>query len=90
MFFSVKHSIRIGGKVYIPCICYELTKALELTVKNLEKQGKATIYDKMVFFQNGKIVEEKPTTEEISVVEKFKKVKKTKKEPIINDEYAGF
>lgn len=89
MFFSVKHSIRIGGKVYMPCICYNLTKVLELTVRDLEKQGKAIIHDKIVFFQNGKIVEEKPTTEEISVVrenlttEQPKKNKKTKKEPII-------
>ena len=60
MFFSVKHSISIGGKVYMPCVCYDLTKVLELTVKDLEKQGKATIYDKMVFFQNGVIVEGKP------------------------------
>lgn len=91
MFFSVKHSIRIGGKVYMPCICYELTKVLELTIKDLEKQGKATIHNKMVFFQNGTIIEDKPvvqenltTAEEISVVEKPKKVKKAKKEP------AGF
>ena len=95
MFFSVKHSIRIGGKVYMPCICYELTKVLELTVKDLEKQGKATIYDKMVFFQNGVIVEDKPTAEEISVVEIPKKVKKAKKEPVITkepviEEYEGF
>ncbi len=84
MFFSVKHSIRIGGKVYMPCICYELTKVLELTVKDLEKQGKATIHDKMVFFQNGAVIKENLTTdEEISVVEKPKKIKKTKKEPII-------
>ena len=89
MFFSVKHSIRIGGKVYMPCICYELTKVLELTIKDLEKQGKATIHNKMVFFQNGTIVEDKP------VVEIPKKVKKAKKEPVITkepviEEYEGF
>ena len=96
MFFSVKHSISIGGKVYMPCVCYELTKVLELTVKDLEKQGKATTYDKMVFFQNGTIVEDKPvvqenltTAEVFQVVEKPKKVKKAKKEPVI-EEYEGF
>lgn len=83
MFFSVKHSIRIGGKVYMPCICYELTKVLELTVKDLEKQGKATIYDKMVFFQNGKLVEEKSVVKKNLTTEK---PKKAKKEPIV----AGF
>ena len=49
----------------------------------------------MVFFQNGTIVEDKPTTEEISVVEIPKKVKKAKKEPVITkepviEEYEGF
>ena len=73
MFFSVKYSIRIAGKVYMPCICYPLTRFLELTVKDLEKQGKATIYDKMVFFQNGKIIEEKPVAEENFITEKPKK-----------------
>lgn len=78
MFFSVKHSIRIAGKVYMPCICYNLTKFLELTVKDLEKQGKATIHDKMVFFQNGKIIEEKLAVKEHLTTEKSKKEKKTK------------
>ena len=75
MFFSVKYSIRIAGKVYMPCICYTLTRFLELTVKDLEKQGKATIYDKMVFFQNGKIIEEKPAAKENLAAEKPKKAK---------------
>ena len=78
MFFSVKYSIRIAGKVYMPCICYNLTRFLELTVKDLEKQGKATIHDKMVFFQNGKIIEEKPAVKEHLTAEKPKKEKKTK------------
>ena len=78
MFFSVKHSIRIAGKVYMPCICYNLTRFLELTVKGLEKQGKATIHDKMVFFQNGKIIEDKPAVKEHLTAEKSKKEKKTK------------
>lgn len=87
MFFSVKHSIRIAGKVYMPCICYNLTKFLELTVKDLEKQGKATIHDKMVFFQNGKIIEEKPVVKENLTTEKHKKEKKTKTVPVkdVND-----
>lgn len=82
MFFSVKHSIRIAGKVYMPCICYNLTKFLELTVKDLEKQGKATIHDKMVFFQNGKIIEEKPVVKEHLTTEKPKKEKKAKAVPV--------
>ena len=82
MFFSVKYSIRIAGKVYMPCICYTLTRFLELTVKDLEKQGKATIYDKMVFFQNGKIIEEKPVVKENLTTEKLKKEKNTKAVPV--------
>ena len=82
MFFSVKHSIRIAGKVYMPCICYNLTKFLELTVKDLEKQGKATIHDKIVFFQNGKIIEEKPVVKENLTTEKPKKEKKIKAFPV--------
>ena len=87
MFFSVKYSIRIAGKVYMPCICYTLTRFLELTVKDLEKQGKATIYDKMVFFQNGKITEEKPVVKEKLTAEKPKKEKKAKTVPLkdVND-----
>ena len=87
MFFSVKYSIRIAGKVYMPCICYTLTRFLELTVKDLEKQGKATIYDKMVFFQNGKIIEEKPVVKENLTTEKPKKEKKVKTVPVkdVND-----
>ena len=87
MFFSVKYSIRIAGKVYMPCICYTLTRFLELTVKDLEKQGKATIYDKMVFFQNGKIIEEKPVAKENFITEKPKKEKKAKTVPLkdVND-----
>lgn len=87
MFFSVKHSIRIAGKVYMPCICYNLTKFLEFTVKDLEKQGKATIHDKMVFFQNGKIIEEKPVVKENLTTEKPKKSKNTKTVPVkdVND-----
>ena len=87
MYVSGKYSICRGGKVYIPCICYTLTRCLELTVKDLEKQGKATIYDKMVFFQNGKIIEEKPVVKESLTVEKPKKEKKEKTVPVkdVND-----
>lgn len=87
MFFSVKYSIRIAGKVYMPCICYTLTRFLELTVKDLEKQGKATIYDKMVFFQNGKLIEGNPVVKENLTAEKPKKEKKAKTVPVtdVND-----
>ena len=56
MFFSVKKTIKIGEKVYRPCICYEITRALELTLQKLASAGKAVLYDERVFFQNGKII----------------------------------
>ena len=57
MFFSVKQPTAIAGKVYVPCVCYPVPKFLEYTVNELEKEGKVTIYNKMVFFQNGKLIE---------------------------------
>jgi len=93
MFFSVKYSVRIAGKVYVPCVCYNLPKMLESTVAELEKQGKATRYEKMVFFQNGKIIEEKSVVKESLTTEKSKKEKKTKvlkEETVTEPEIAGF
>lgn len=57
MFFSVKKSMIIGGKVYYPCICYEVSSALEETVFFLRNKGKAEIYPIKVHFQNGKVIE---------------------------------
>ena len=63
MFFSVKQPLRIAGKDYIPCVCYPLPRFLEYTVSELEKEGKVKTYNKMVFFQNGKLIE-KPAVKE--------------------------
>lgn len=85
MFFSVKVPLRIAGKDYIPCVCYPLPRFLEYTVKELKKEGKVEIYDKMVFFQNGKLVEKaepKPVVTEV----KPKKEKKAKTVPVANTE----
>lgn len=57
MFFSVKKAMTIGGKVYYPCICYEISSALEETVFYLKNKGKAEIYPIKVHFQNGKVIE---------------------------------
>lgn len=96
MFFSVKLPIKIAGKVYMPCICYNLQRYMELTVKELEEQGKAVIHEKMVFFQNGKIVE-KPTVKQLEFVfekpvkeKKHKKEEKEKLKEIMPDETEGF
>ena len=37
MYFSVKQSVKIAGKAYIPCVCYPLPEALKLTVEQLKK-----------------------------------------------------
>ena len=49
MFFSVKVPLKINGKAYKPCICYELSKVLKPTVLVLKEQGKAVIYEDEVF-----------------------------------------
>lgn len=59
MFFSVKSSIKIGNKVYTPCICYEAGEMLAPTIEKLVRDGKARIHNNRVFFQNGKILEKK-------------------------------
>ena len=69
MYFSVKRAVRIAGKNYFPCICYPLTDFLKSTVEKLEKEGKAKVYDRFVFFQNGKIINNGPETAEIKVEE---------------------
>lgn len=75
MFFTVKRTLRIGGKVYTPCICYPLPHILEYTVQELEKKGETVIHNEMVFFQNGKII---PSLAERQAAEKAEK--KAKKE----------
>lgn len=93
MFFAVKQPIKIAGKVFQPCICYKLTPLFELNIAKLVAEGRATMYEKEVFFQNGKIIENKKVEveakpvaeqpvvqEEQPVQEKPKTKKKSKKE----------
>lgn len=75
MFFSVKKPMKIAGKTYIPCICYPLSRFLEMTIDKLEAEGKAVKYEERVFFQNGKVI---PTEKEIK--EKEKAERKARKE----------
>ena len=72
MFFSVKRSMKIAGKTYIPCVCYPVTKFLERTVQKLSEEGKAVIYSERVFFQNGKVIK-KPVVKETLTTSKPKK-----------------
>lgn len=71
LYFSVRKGLRIGNKTYIPCVCYELPKHLELTVNKLVEEGKARIHEEMVGFMNGKIL-----------VKETKPKKVTKKETV--------
>ena len=80
MFFTVKTPIRIGGKLFKTCVCYEVTPYLELTVQKLAKEGKVDLHEKFVFFCNGKPVAEKAKTFE-AVEKPVKKAKPKKAEP---------
>lgn len=83
MYFSVKSSVKIAGKVYTPCICYPLSEFLTPTVNKMIEEGKAVIYKDKVFFQNGKVLVKKP--KEILTTEK-KSSKKAKKEEKVEPE----
>ena len=81
MFFSVKVPMKIGGKAFHTCICYDLTEALKTTVEKLASEGKAKIYKEQKFFCNGKLVEKKPVVKEnLTTEKKEKKNKKAQKE----------
>ncbi len=83
MYFSVKSSVKIAGKVYTPCICYPLSEFLTPTVNKMVEEGKAEIYKEKVFFQNGRVLVKKP--KEILMTEK-KPSKKAKKEEKVEPE----
>ena len=83
MYFSVKSSVKIAGKVYTPCICYPLSEFLTPTVNKMVEEGKAVIYKDKVFFQNGMVLVKKP--KEILITEK-KPSKKSKKEEKVEPE----
>lgn len=78
MFFSVIKPIRIGGRVYRPCICYEIASYLRSTVEKLEKEGTVKVYSEKVYFCNGKIVPKQVAIKENVTTEKTKKNKKEK------------
>lgn len=70
MFFVVKEPIKIGGKPFRTCICYDLTDDLRATVNKLVEDGKAVIYPVYTFFCNGKPLItgcEKNNTTQVSV-----------------------
>ena len=88
MFFSVKSSVKIAGKVYTPCVCYALPDFLKPTVEKMVAEEKAYIYDHKVAFQNGKVIEKKEEPKPVAVEKKSKKAKKeeTKEKEILSPE----
>ena len=64
MYFSVRKYIKIAGKTYTPCVCYDLPNELVATVEKLQSEGKATIYTEPVGFMNGKILKKEVKAEE--------------------------
>lgn len=81
MFFSVKRPMKILGKTYVPCVCYEVTKFLEATVNKLVSEEKAVTYETGVGFMNGKVLvkSKKPSK---------KSAKKEEKEEVVVEEKA--
>ena len=78
MYFSVKKPLKIAGKPYRNCICYECGRELEATIKDLESKGLAKIHLRKVYFCNGV---ELPDP---------RKVKRTKTVTKTNKEIKGF
>lgn len=85
MFFSVKTPVKILGKIYTPCVCYEVADVLKVTIDKLVAEGKAVVYEQRVFFQNGKVLEKKTVVKDNLTTKK--KSKKAKKE--ISDEFLA-
>lgn len=82
MFFSVKQLIKIGNKIYKPCVCYRITSMLKATVEELAKEGKVVKHEELVFFQNGKIIQkaENKANDTVAFVSKKSKGKKEDKD----------
>ena len=64
MYFSVIRDIKIGGKVYKPCISYPVRPELMATVKSLVLQGKAVMRDEDIRYANGAPVYPKKKVQE--------------------------
>lgn len=91
MYFSVKASVKILGKVYTPCVCYNLPEVLKPTIEKMAQEDKAYIFDEKVAFQNGKVLAKGAVVKENLTTETAKKSrKKAKEEKIEAEETEGF
>lgn len=73
MFFTVKKNIKVAGKYYRPCVCYELPQYLLPTIRDLEEKGTATITEEPVFFQNGTQIDSEELERKAKEAEKLEK-----------------
>lgn len=76
MFFTVKKNIKVAGKYYRPCVCYELPQYLLTTIRGLEEKGKATVTEEPVFFQNGAQIDSEELDRKAKEAEKLEKERK--------------
>lgn len=53
-FFSVKNPKRIGGRKYVPSVCYPVDDYLRKTILDLVAKGEAVPYERKVKFVNGR------------------------------------
>lgn len=84
MQFAVNKAMNIGGKTYVPCVSYEVTRQLEATVAKLVEQGKARTSEEVMVFQNGRLIT-------VAVKEEAKETQvKAKSKATKKDETEGF
>lgn len=90
LYFSVRKYLKIAGKTYVPCVCYELPTDLVPTVEKLVSEEKAYIYAEPVGFMNGKQLIKSKKTRKTNKKEAVKEEPKVKEEVPAEDETASF
>lgn len=86
MFFIVKKNLKIGGKYFRPCICYDLPQFMLPVLHKLEAQGDAEITEEPVFFQNGAKIDSKELKRKEKEAKIAEKVQKKAKKQHKNEE----
>lgn len=57
-YFNVMEDIKIGHKLYVPCVSYPVTPNNELTIDKLSKEGKVEVTSYEAIFQSGRKINE--------------------------------
>ena len=86
MFFTVKKNLKIGGKYFRPCICYDLPQFMLTVLRKLEAQGEAEITEEPVFFQNGAKIDSKELKRKEKEAKIAEKMQKKAKKQCKNEE----